>query len=54
MPLGYIVFKVAGALRIPIPFNLSGIETVVFLLVIAPILEEAIFRFFAWKPIGAH
>ncbi len=51
LPLGFLIFKTAAVLQIPIPFDLKGAETLVFLLVVAPILEEAIFRFFIWKPI---
>jgi membrane protease YdiL (CAAX protease family) len=47
---GYAVFKAAGFLDIIIPFDFSGTETLLFLLIIAPTLEELIFRFFAWIP----
>ena len=49
--LGFLIFKGAGVLNISIPFDLKGTETIIFLLIVAPILEELIFRFFAWKPI---
>lgn len=48
---GFGIFKCAGALGIQIPFDLKGTETIFFLLVVAPILEEAIFRFMLWQPI---
>lgn len=48
---GFGIFKLAGVLSIAIPFDLKGTETVLFLLVVAPILEEAIFRFLVWQPI---
>lgn len=49
---GFGAFKIAVMNGIPIPFNLEGAETLVFLLVVAPILEEALFRFFIWVPIA--
>lgn len=49
--LGFGTFKAAGILNIQIPFDLKGTETLLFLLVVAPILEEAIFRFFLWQPV---
>lgn len=48
---GFGIFKLADALSIAIPFNLKGTETILFLLVVAPILEEAIFRFLVWQPV---
>lgn len=48
---GFGIFKLAGAFSIDIPFDLKGTETILFLLAVAPILEEAIFRFLVWQPI---
>lgn len=48
---GLVVYKGAGWLSIQVPFDLSGTETILFLLVVGPILEELIFRFFLWQPI---
>lgn len=48
---GFCIFKLALITGIPIPFDLSGTETIVLLLIVAPILEEALFRFFLWQPI---
>lgn len=48
---GFSIFKVAVLFGIGIPFDLSGSETILFLLVIAPILEESIFRLFLWEPL---
>lgn len=48
---GYGIFKIAGGLSIDIPFDLEGTETLLFLLVVAPILEESIFRFLVWQPL---
>ena len=50
-PFGFIVYKLAYVLQIAIPFDLKGTETLFFLLIIAPILEESIFRFFIWTPL---
>lgn len=48
---GFGTFKVAGSLNITVPFDLNGTETILFLLIVAPILEEMIFRFLLWQPI---
>lgn len=48
---GFGIFKTASVLKIAIPFDLKGTETLLFLLVVAPILEESIFRFLVWQPI---
>jgi len=49
---GYLVFKGAGSLQIGLPFDLSSKELLFFLLIVAPILEELIFRFFCWQPLA--
>jgi len=49
---GLAVYKAAYALEIPIAFQMQALETIVFLLVVAPILEELIFRFVLWQPIA--
>ncbi len=46
---GFLTYRGAGSLNIQIPFVLNSIETLIFLLIVAPILEECIFRFFLWK-----
>ncbi len=48
---GFAIFRIAGFAGIQIPFDLRGTETLMFLLLVAPILEELIFRFFLWQPI---
>lgn len=49
---GFLIYKMAiVALQITIPFNLKSTETILFLLIIAPILEEMIFRFSIWQPL---
>jgi membrane protease YdiL (CAAX protease family) len=47
---GFAIFKFAVFSNILIPFDLQGVQTIAFLLLISPILEELIFRFFLWKP----
>lgn len=48
---GFGVFKAASILNLSLPFDFKGPETLLFLLVVAPILEEAIFRFLVWHPL---
>ncbi len=48
---GGAVYRLASAKGIAIPFDLKSNEAILFLIVVAPILEEAVFRFFLWKPI---
>lgn len=48
---GFAIFRFASLTGIQIPFDLKGTEPLLFLLVVAPILEELIFRFFLWQPI---
>lgn len=48
---GFAAFKLAGIMAIPIPFAFDAAETLFFLLIVAPILEEFVFRFFLWQPI---
>lgn len=48
---GYGVFKLAVWFGILIPFEFKGIEILLTLLLIAPILEEALFRFLIWQPL---
>lgn len=42
---GFFIFKLAGFWKVIIPFNLTTPETVFFLLIVAPVLEEFLFRF---------
>lgn len=46
--LGLGVYAFATASNIPIPFDLTSMEAVLFLLVIGPILEELLFRQALW------
>src|SRR5262245_14135195 len=48
---GFSVFKIAGLSGITIPFDLSSSETIFLLLILAPILEELIFRMALWQPL---
>lgn len=51
LPAGYLVYEAASPLGLFIPFQLDGIETVFFLLVVAPFVEEFLFRYFIWRPL---
>ena len=57
MPLaalfGLLVFKTATSLGLPIPFDFSSVEIVFQLLIIAPILEELLYRLALWNCIEA-
>jgi membrane protease YdiL (CAAX protease family) len=52
LPLGFLVYKAASPLKIFIPFDFGSHETLLFLLLVAPILEELLFRFFLWVPLA--
>ena len=45
------VFKLATPLGLEIPFQFNSLEILFFLLIVAPVLEELIFRWLLWKPI---
>lgn len=49
---GFIVFKLIRPFGIVLPFDITEGNVWIFLLLVAPILEELIFRFFAWKPVA--
>lgn len=49
LPLGFIVYFLLRPLNITLPIDISSTEILFFLLMVAPILEEFIFRFFIWK-----
>ncbi|MFP5490864.1 MAG: CPBP family intramembrane glutamic endopeptidase [Bacteriovoracia bacterium] len=53
MLAGMGAYKMTGVLGMGVPYNLSAIETVIFLLVVAPILEELIFRLALWESLKA-
>jgi membrane protease YdiL (CAAX protease family) len=48
---GFGILKAATSLGFLIPFDLTGMETILLLLLFSPILEEFIFRFFLWQPV---
>jgi membrane protease YdiL (CAAX protease family) len=48
---GFFVFFLSKKLNIIIPLAIEANETVFFLLLVAPVLEELIFRFFLWQPL---
>jgi membrane protease YdiL (CAAX protease family) len=49
---GFLVFKWSGWINLVVPFDLSNRELQFFLLIVAPTLEELIFRFFCWQPVA--
>lgn len=51
LPAGYLIYEAASPLGIFIPFQLDSTETVFFLLVVAPFIEEFIFRYVLWRPL---
>ncbi len=46
---GFAIFEGAGVFGYTIPFELKDLETVLFLLLIGPILEEGVFRGALWR-----
>ncbi len=48
---GFLFYKLAGGLGITVPFSFQNPIIIMFLLGVAPVLEELLFRFFIWKPI---
>lgn len=46
---GVLIFKASGLMGISIPFDFTSFETVFFLLIVAPVLEELIFRMALWE-----
>lgn len=51
--LGFLAYRGAGWVGIQIPFDFSSLEVVFLLLVLAPLLEEAVFRLALWEAISA-
>lgn len=47
---GFAIYKLAPFSGIAIPFDLTVTETIFLLLILAPILEELIFRMALWEP----
>lgn len=46
---GFGIFEIAKRSSLGIPFDLKDKETIIFLLLLGPLLEEVIFRFFLWQ-----
>ncbi|MFA6236499.1 MAG: CPBP family intramembrane glutamic endopeptidase [Bacteriovorax sp.] len=46
---GLLVCKLTPSLGLIIPFDFSSIETLLFLLIVAPVLEEFLFRMALWE-----
>ena len=46
---GFIAYKLAAPLGLPIPFDLSSGETILLLLLIGPLIEELVFRMALWE-----
>lgn len=46
---GALICHAASWVHVPIPFDLSSLFTIFLLLVLAPVLEEAIFRMALWQ-----
>jgi membrane protease YdiL (CAAX protease family) len=49
LPIGYIVYRLAVKAQIVIPFEFNTATNILLLLVVAPILEEFIFRLALWE-----
>ncbi len=47
--IGFGIFKLAGIVGIVIPFTMTDSSTILMLLMVAPVLEEALFRFLIWQ-----
>lgn len=47
--LGFLIYRAAGPLGIAIPFDLTGLEMALLLVVLSPLLEELIFRLALWE-----
>jgi membrane protease YdiL (CAAX protease family) len=46
---GFSVYNLSSRIGVAIPFDFKGLELLIFLLLVAPVLEELVFRFFLWK-----
>ena len=49
---GFGIYKLAAYASIDIPFDLSENETILFLLLIGPVVEELVFRMALWEPLS--
>ncbi len=50
---GFLVYKMAGPFGLIIPFDFHSLITLFFLLVVAPLLEELLFRMALWESLKA-
>lgn len=50
---GFLVYRLAKPVGIPIPFDLRDGHTLLLLLGVAPVLEELIFRMALWESFSA-
>ncbi len=48
LPLGFILHLLAKISGITIPFDITHLTTTLLLLIVAPVLEELIFRYMLW------
>jgi membrane protease YdiL (CAAX protease family) len=48
--VGFAVLKIARISGLAVPIDVNNKQTVIFLLAVAPVLEELIFRFMLFKP----
>jgi membrane protease YdiL (CAAX protease family) len=46
---GILTYEMAGVLGMGVPYDLDSLVTIIFLLLVAPILEELIFRLALWE-----
>jgi len=51
LPLGFVVHWLAKISGITIPFDITHPTTVFLLLIVAPVLEELIFRYMLWSAV---
>ena len=51
--MGFLIYRAAAWIHVPIPFDLSSYETIFLLLIFGPLLEEAIFRLALWQSFEA-
>lgn len=47
---GFAIYKLVGLSTLTVPFDFHSAETLVLLLVLAPTLEELLFRMALWEP----
>lgn len=48
---GFLTYKGIVFIKVPIPFPFNSIEIIFWLLIVAPVLEELIFRWGLWEPL---